>query len=152
MDDRPTAPEEAEIVAESRRYLVTGDAEGYTIWDLRDDAEAPIADFPSGVEGQDDALDAFERLNGLVRRERLLAGLAWLAVGIGAVWLLYLAILSAVAVATVVTGDPRFVDGLFEGRFAGVFVPMATIPTAFTVAVGLYVVVWMQLRSRRRGD
>jgi len=40
----------------------------------------------------------------------------------------------------------------FSIRLQGALLPIGVLPTAFTVSVGLYVVVWMQLRSRRRGD
>ena len=152
MDERGAAAEDVEIVAESRRYLVTGDAEGYAVWDLRGDAEVPGARFPAGVDGQDDAIETFERLNGLTRRGWVLTVLAWLVAVVGGLWLVYSLGYLIVSGIIVVSGDASFANDFLAMRLFGLFLPLSVIPNAFLVLVGLYVVVWMQLHSRRRGD
>jgi hypothetical protein len=70
----------------------------------------------------------------------------------GGLWLVYTVGLMVGSLIAIATADESLAEALVSPRLYGLSLALFAFPTAFTVAVGLYVVVWMQLRSRRRGD
>lgn len=139
----------ARIMLESRRHVVFEDADGYSMWALDRDDDAPIATFPRTEEGLEDAILRWDAIRRRERRGVLLTGLAWLVGGTGALWIAFALFVLVFGLTSSLHDEVERNESLSWFLSFYSYTLFQVLPTAFLASLGIYVVVWMHFR---RGD
>ena len=137
------------VVERSPYYFLSEDEAGFSLWSvIGDDADDPVLTFPLGDEGRAQALAAFRRETRFGRWARFFFVVAFVAAPI---WLLSELVQRWIDVfgQDAFTGFERdfHVDRLqLWGNIVG-----NVANTAFLIAVGLSLIIWLHRRYRREG-
>lgn len=142
-----------EVVARSASHFLIRDDDGWELWSVDQDSDAPLLQFPGDEAGEERARTAFAMRSRETRRVHVLA---IVALTTGSLW----AVLEVVAFL-LREGLAR--DELQSFAFEAEVQPTILVALAwisaggavarvfFEVVVGLFVVMWLQRRWRREG-
>ena len=133
------------IIAESRWFWLSQDEEGYSLWSVRGEVDEPLATFPKDGDGYERASAAFRRES---RAAHLLSWLLWAAAAAGALWLAFEA---WAAWLRLTFNGTIFDQDAYVRRTNWASAGTTFLNAVFFVAVGLYVVVWLERWNARRG-
>ena len=134
------------VLASNRWFIVGEDDEGYGIWSVTDEGDAPLRRFPPTDEGSEEAFDEFTSMSRARRRSPLQGALLWAAAISGLIWVLsngYVAIALALDIGS------GFGGGLDSALYEWLSQISQTAYPVFAVSAGLYVLLWLSSRDTR---
>jgi len=135
------------VIEESPYYFLAEDADGFSLWSVvGDDVDDPLLTFPLGDEGLERARAAFRRETRLGRCSRFLLITAIVAAPIWIVSVVFERWIESFGQNLL--ADGRFQPGRLQmwSAFTG-----SVANTAFIIATGLSLLIWLHRRYRREG-
>jgi hypothetical protein len=137
------------VIEESPYYFLTQDEDGFSLWSVvGDDADEPVLSFPAGDDGLERARAAFRRETRYGRWSKvLLVG----AIVAAPIWIMSVVVERWIELFV---NHPfvGFQDALQPDRLRLWFGLAGSVAnTAFVIAVGLSLVIWLHRRYHREG-
>jgi hypothetical protein len=143
----------SEIVERSDSHFLTRDDDGWALWGVDQDSDEPLLSFDANPAGEERARAAFSTRTRETRRVRMLAiaaviaGVAWLVLELGVFAIRELIDRDDVERFSL---EPSTMPAALQiATWLQSFGLLANV--VFEVAVGLFVVAWLQRRWRREG-